>query len=68
MQPQNSSISAQVFGSLVDKGYNPLIVQQYRFLEQAYSTNFTSSFLTEGDTVDVKSVVKSLESATSGCR
>ena len=63
MKPENSSISSKVFCSLRDNDTDPLIVQQCRLLESAYHTNFTQTILTEGDSVDIRSIIKALEKA-----
>ena len=58
------SICVKVFNSLKDKASGTLIVQQCRFLEEAYGTNITESIL-EGDIASIKSIRKALRAADS---
>ena len=62
MFPHHSSISVEVFNSMKDQLPGPLIVQQCKFLEQAYRTNFTSSIL-KGDITSIRPVKKALTTA-----
>ena len=41
MYTQSLSVSAKVFLSLKKQGLDPLVVQQCRFLEQAFNTIYT---------------------------
>ena len=62
MKPENMSISAKVFRSLREDGVEPLAIQQCKYLEQEYDTNFTQAILTDSD-VSINSIFKALKEA-----
>ena len=62
LNPKRSTISVEVFNSLKDQDPGPLIIDQCKFLEQVYNTNYTASLLND-DTVSLKSLKKALKAA-----
>ena len=54
--------TADMFRSLRKNGTEPLIVQQCKYLEQAYNTNFTQVILADNDT-PICSIFEALEEA-----
>jgi hypothetical protein len=53
-----------VFESLWEKGTEPLIIQQCKFLENVYGTHFTDALLSQGgDSVECALISKSVRAA-----
>ena len=66
LHPIKESVSVELFRSLLAKNIQPLVVQQCKFLEQAYGTNLTVTILSqrEDDTetsLSIRSVKKLLK-------